>query len=1343
MTSKRMPEFNPDKLELGCWIDLFTMNCQVNDITDDDAKRALLLSSVGVDTFATICKLTAPDLPSAVAFNDLVTVLKSHFITKPSYHRALCDFLQRKKKSNETVKGYYAELKQLAQQCEFGAEFDRRLKEQLLVGIDQEIYFKVLLADPFDFKVISSRDLLTKVTSLETAYVTECNDKASASNGSSESSSVHKVKAGGGKPSSYSVKNKPPGLVTSKAGNCFRCGRSNHLPNKCNFKDATCFSCGKTGHVSSVCLSKKGKGNSKVHALNEVTVPSEEENFSLSYDLCKLFDTNINAVDSLSEDTEEDQPYMVVMEINGIPMEFELDSGSGVSTMSIKDVEKLHLSLSPKTKRLRNYGKTEIKVYGQIRCDVTFKGKVAKNQLFFVVDDNVNLAGRVLMRNFNYNWVEVDAVKCNNSISRCIEMFDNYEVKENLPILDYECNLQLKENAMPRYFKARSVPYHYKVKIEKSLKELEKFNIISKIEHAGEWASPIVPVVKSNGDVRVCVDFKYVNTQTKINTFPLPKLEDILANLGPYKYISKLDLKNAYLQLAVSDDSQKYLVMNTHLGLYKFHRLPFGLSSAPGIFQRFNTELLANVEGVQVFLDDIVVVGDTQEEHDNRLCEVLSILQKRNVKLNKSKCQIRAKEVPYLGYILSGEGIKPDPKKIQAILEAPTPTSVSSLKSFLGLCTYYNRFVPRFSSILCPLYNLTQKDVQFQWTTIHEQAFNSIKMAMAEANILENFNPEAKLILEVDASPVGVGAVLKQEFQGRISTIAFKSRKLSKAESHYGQIDKEALSIVFGVKKFSDFLLGKEFIIRTDHKPLIHIFDPDKKIPQMSNARIQRWALFLSAFKFDIEHIKGENNTVADALSRLPLQWDDPDFHVPGEYVNLITILNSNESFDFKLVKECTGKDTLFCQVIEYVKNGFPNVIDLDDSILPFYKIRSDLALHEDVLLYRNRVVVPEILRKHVMDVLHEGHKGIVAMKAEARSMVYWPKMDEDINQVTANCSLCVVNLKPKDISPLSWPSPDRPWSRLHVDYCGPMENYQFLIIIDSYSKFIDVFPCKIINSVGTIECFKKCFANFGIPDTVVSDNASCFMSKETQDFFKKYNIQHCSGAPYNPSTNGLAERAVRIFKENFKKFDVKLPVSTRICKFLYSYRRSVQSSTNSSPAELMFGRKFKGPLDIIMPKSSESSEDFDSKFKVGDAVYARNFGKGPEWVEAKVTKVLGMRNYLVCVNVNGNLIWKRHLSQLFERKLFSSNETYDSSPSNVTCNVPVMSPIPVSTLPNTVRDSNVINMPNDIVVHDGSNQQSVLPDVNNSVQPQNRPNLLRKSTRIIKKPDRLIEKDT
>ena len=1246
----RIPEFDPDKLELPAWLDLFSMNCAVSEVTEETAKRALLLSSVGVDTFSTICKLTAPNLPSAVPFDDLVSQLKSHFITKPSYHRALCDFLQRKKKSSESVKEYYAELKLLAHQCEFNNDFDRRLKEQLLVGIDNEVYFKVLLADPFDFKSISSRDLLAKVTNLETAYVTECKSTSNSSTDNRPTGTVNKVRhkavnnsagsKGGGKSDNFKAPKK-----------CSRCGHDNHVTDNCKFKNAKCFSCGKVGHVSTVCPNKKAKSKSRhvntVHDVGEATNrPSPlDENFHDSYDLLKLFDINVNSVDSVDD---YEKPYREILKLNGFPIEFELDTGSGASTISHHDADKLHLTPLPTRKRLANYDKVEMEVYGEINCNVSFKGQVVKGQKIYVVNNDLNLAGRSLLKKLKYQWVQVDKV-CDDkfkdllitpsSVSKpdCLNIFREYHVDEGSPITNYECHLMLKENAVPKYFKARSVPYHYKCKIENSLQELESKNIVSKVEHAGDWASPIVPVIKPNGEMRICVDFKYLNTQTSINTFPLPKLDDILANLGSCQYIFKLDLKNAYLQLSVSENSQQYLVMNTHLGLYKFHRLPFGLSSAPGIFQRFITELLTKIKGVHVFLDDILIVGANKEEHDKSLCKVLSILQQRNVKLNKDKCIIGSREVPYLGYILSCNGIKPDPKKIEAILEAPTPKSVQSLKSFLRLCTYYNRFVPRFSSILCPLYNLTLKNVEFHWSAVHKQAFLNIKEALGRADILDNFNPSATMILEVDASPVGVGAVLKQEYKGKVSTISFKSRKLSNAECNYSQIDREALSIISGVKKFSDFLLGREFIIRTDHKPLIHLFNPSKSIPQLSNARIQRWALFLSGFDFKIEHIKGANNTVADALSKLPLCRDDDDFHIPGEYVNLINILDKG-SFDFSMIKEYIERDTLLCRVRNFVRKGFPSGKDIEDCMLPFFKIRNDLSLHENVLLYRNRILVPEMLRKRVMEMLHDSHKGIVAMKAEARSFVYWPNMDQDLEQITSNCESCLTNLTHKAIPPLSWPAVDRPWSRLHVDYCGPIDNIQYLIIIDSFSKFIDVYACKNITSEGTIQCLRSCFANYGIPDTVVSDNATCFMSRETQEFFKKNGVRHCSGAPYNPSTNGLAERAVRIFKTNFKKFDSNLTVKTRIAKFLYTYRRTVQSSTGCSPAELLFGRKFKGPLDVIMPKQTDESYVHESNFKVGDAVYARNFGKGPEWVEAKITKVLGKRNYLVAVDVNGIL---------------------------------------------------------------------------------------------------------
>ena len=848
---------------------------------------------------------------------------------------------------------------------------------------------------------------------------------------------------------------------------------------------------------------------------------------------------------------------------------------------------------------------------------------------------------------------------------------------------------------MPKYVKARLLPYHYKDKVDKSLQELLNNNIIKQID-SSDWAHPIVPVVKPNGTVRLCVDFKYLNTQSEINQFPLPLVDDILSDIGPCKFISKIDLTNAYLQLKVSEESQKLLVINTHKGLFRFERLPFGLAAAPAIFQKFMNELIAGRKGIYAYLDDILVVGSTEKEHDSRLIELLQLLKSRNVNLNKNKCIIKAKQVPFLGYILTTDGIKPNSDKTVAIHKAPRPDSVQALRSFLGMCVYYNRFISNFSSILAPLYNLTMNNVPFVWSAIHEQAFCKIKKELGKANLLSNYNPDSELILEVDASPIGIGSVLKQKINDKISTIAFASKKLSQSECNYSQIDKEAYAIIFGVRKFSKFLLGRKFTIKSDHKPLIHLFSPAKNIPQMYSARIQRWALYLSSFNFQIKHISGKDNKVADALSRLPIHDENDIFKTPGEFVNLINVLETS-NISFSNIQKCTNNDSVLKVSLNYIRNGFPKCKNLDVDIKPFHNIKDHLTIHDDVVLFNNRVIIPHVLRKSIMNHLHEGHKGIVAMKEEARKFVYWPHMDQDIEEITKHCKECIINYVPKGIKPLSWPETNKAWSRIHIDYCGPIDNLNFLIIIDSHTKFIDVHAVKSITSDNTIQLLKTCFSNFGIPDQIVSDNATCFTSQEFKKFINKNGIKHLTGAPYNPSTNGLAERAVRVFKVNLKKFLCKLSIKDRINKFLYSYRRTTQSSTGHTPAELMFGRNFKGPLDIVLPNKAEKDKlSFEnSSFKVGDAVFARNFGKGSEWVEGVIKQVLGLKNYLIQVSVNGNLTWKRHETQIFSREIYP--ESHDKIKTNNE-NIVMRYPSKITT-----SDINIENTPQSEQIIDNS----------------------------------------
>ena len=347
--------------------------------------------------------------------------------------------------------------------------------------------------------------------------------------------------------------------------------------------------------------------------------------------------------------------------------------------------------------------------------------------------------------------------------------------------------------------------------------------MVSKVEES-EWAAPIVPVMKADGSVRLCGDYKVtVNQAIKADSYPLPRTEDILASLAGGQSFTKLDLAHAYQQLPLDEASKKLATVNTHKGLYQFNRLPFGISSAPSIFQRAIEGILQGLDHVSVYLDDILLTGATVEEHLQLLEEVLRRLEEAGLRLKKSKCAFMLSSVEYLGYIISADGIQPSPEKVRALMDAPRPQNTSQLRSFLGLLNFYNKFLPQSSTWLAPLHQLLKKNARWSWGRAQDRAFKKAKEALTSSHVLAHYNQDLPLILECDASPYGVGAVLSHEMEdGSTKPIAFASRSLTPAEKRYAHLDKEALGIIFGVKRFHLYLAGRKFSIASDHRPLKH-----------------------------------------------------------------------------------------------------------------------------------------------------------------------------------------------------------------------------------------------------------------------------------------------------------------------------------------------------------------------------------------------------------------------------------------------------------------------------------------------------------------------------------------
>ena len=388
--------------------------------------------------------------------------------------------------------------------------------------------------------------------------------------------------------------------------------------------------------------------------------------------------------------------------------------------------------------------------------------------------------------------------------------------------------------------------------MEAELERLQKAEIITPIEWS-EWATPIVVVLKPDGAIRLCGDYKTVNPALKIDKYPLPKIEDIFASLGGSTVSSKIDLKQAYSQMELDDEAKKLLTINAQKGLYQYNRLAFGIASAPAMWQRTMDQILQGIPKSQCLLDDIVVAGRDEDEHFNILNQVLECLDKNNLTINPKKCAFFQESITFCGHQIDKEGLHKTLDKIQAVREAPRPCKVTELRSFLGLVNYYNRFLPNLSTKLTPLYALLQKHTTWKWSTKCQEAFEEVKALITSEQVLTHFNPELPLTLACDASPYGLGAVLSHTIsKGVARPIAFASRTLIATEQKYAQIDKEGTALIWGIKHFHQCLYGKRFTLITDHQPLTAIFNPEKGVSTTTAARLQRYGVFLSGYSFNI-----------------------------------------------------------------------------------------------------------------------------------------------------------------------------------------------------------------------------------------------------------------------------------------------------------------------------------------------------------------------------------------------------------------------------------------------------------------------------------------------------------
>ena len=468
------------------------------------------------------------------------------------------------------------------------------------------------------------------------------------------------------------------------------------------------------------------------------------------------------------------------------------------------------------------------------------------------------------------------------------------------------------------------------------------------------------------------------------------------------------------------------------------------------------------------------------------------------------------------------------------------------------------------------------------------------------------------------------------------------------------------LALVFGVLKFHQYLYGRKFILYTDHRPLQYIFGPTADISRTAANRLQRWAVSLSVYNYDIQYRPSHLNSSADALSRLPLATTT-DASEEADIQHIRSVMFEDLPLTEKGLSRQTRNGKILQQVLQYVRHGWPEKRQLaSESLIPYFNKRDELSVDTDIIIWRDRAVILESMRSLILNALHEGHPGIVEMRSLARYYVWWPGIDNDVEHFLKTCEPCQKNRpRPMEVLLFSWNVANGPWDRIHIDYAGPFEGYMWLVVVDSFTKWVEIVPLTTATSLTTITALRVMYGRWGIPRQLVSDNGAQFTSSEFKEFCEKNGVTHIRTTPYHPKTNGLAERMVQTFKQRFRASSNNKDIQVRLQNFLLSYRNTPHTSTNRSPAEMFIGRRLATVLDHIRPdvkrtlnnaalrQAAYHDQHSDHReFEIGDAVWVTNeHSKGSR--TATIISRTGPLSYEVS---SDGLVQRKHADQMRQR---------------------------------------------------------------------------------------------
>lgn len=1077
---------------------------------------------------------------SSSGLNDwesLKNALKNEFEDKVSSAEIHELLRNRKKKSDETILQYIYHLKNIAKR---GNIEEEALCEYVARGVSDDPVNKMCL-----YGARTLAELKERVKQYEKVK-SQLRDAAKGTSTRTGAKSEREKK---------SVPKRETSTDKCDDVRCYNCGGRGHYANDCEKKSSgpKCFVCSEFGHRAKDCKKNK-KAEPDVNTITEERMPIVEIRVAQAK-LRALFDTGSR--------------YNVMCE-----SVYQKIGGPQIVVSSMT---------------FSGFGAAKTRARGTIAVDVDIGSGEYVNMTFYVVppgcmsydailgmealdhlDVEVNRKGVVIKRKKE----EIESDECDllmvlEGEKNCIaiDVAPKYAAEVNAAITSYKPNCHVKSRVQTKIILTDDVPVNItprrfapkeKQILEKTIEEWLKAGIIK--ESASEYASPVTLAPKKNGSMRVCVDYRQLNRKILKDCFPMRNIEDQIDSLKSSKVFTVLDLKNSFFHVPVEKSSQKYTSFVTHMGQYEFVMTPFGLSVSPASFSRFVADVFRDQikRGImKIYVDDVIIPSSTAEENLELLKEILVVAAENGIQFNWEKSQFLKDEVEYLGYVISNGGYKVSPAKIKAVSNYKEPCNAKELQRFLGLTSYFRKFIPGYALTARPLTSLLKKDSRFDFGETQRRSFEQLKERLVSDPVLKIYDPKAVTEVHTDASKEGYGAVLLQKGDDdRFHPIYYMSKQTTSGEKNYSAYLLEVLAVVRAVERFRVYLLGIPFKIVTDCVAFKHTVKAKKL-----NATVAKWVIALDEYQYQVDHRAGDRMKHVDALSRAPVMMTVGDPLV-------------------EMIKNAQRRDERLQAILELVKTK-----EFDD-----YFVSGDILMK--IVDGREVTAVPAELQTEIIRQAHEnGHFGVRKLEQIIKRDYHIPQLTAKIKRQIECCVKCILAERKRGkteglLSPIA--KGEVPFDTYHVDHLGPMDatekQYKYLyVVVDAFTKYVWIYPTKTTNAQEVIHRMQLQSELFGNPRRIISDRGAAFTSSDFKEYCALQNIEQIEITTGVPRGNGQVERVNQVILAMLTKLSVE--DKTKWYKHVGNIQRWINSSfhqsTSVSPFESMFGVQMRHEGDI------------------------------------------------------------------------------------------------------------------------------------------------------------------